>query len=513
MQINKTKNAVRNMAFGTLQKIINIIMPFISRTVMLYVLGAEYLGLNSLFISVLQVLNLAELGVGSAMIYSMYKPIAEDDKDTICALMRLYKMYYRIIGIVILIVGVCITPGIPRLIKQDIPNDINIYILYLINLGSTVLSYWLFAYKNSLLYAHQRNDIIDKTSSVVICLQQIIQMIVLIFFKNYYAYLLVVLAAQTSKNIINASVVNRMFPEYKAHGRLPKMQVKAINQRVRDLFTAKLGGTVISSADALVISTFMGLNMLAIYNNYYFIMNSVSTFVFMIFTACSAGIGNSIVTASKEKNFKDFNTLTFIVSWIVGTCICCFYSLYQPFMKIWVGEELMFNQVVVVLFCIYFYLYIISGIFSTYKDSAGMWHEDRFRPLIGAFVNLGLNIAFVGKYGIYAILLSTIISYIFINIPWLIYNIFHILFKCSPKKYLVKLFIYTLVSFAACIVTAKICKLVIIGGIFGIAIKLIICVLVSNLMFFCIYRRTSEYNHVMYIIRRILRRNDVENVN
>ena len=141
MQINKTDNAVRNIFFGIIQKTVNISMSFITRTVMIETLGANYLGLNSLFTSVLQVLNLAELGVGSAMIFSMYKPIAEDDKETICALMELYRVYYRIIGLLILVAGLGITPFIPMLIKKDIPHGVNIYILYMMNLGSTVLSY------------------------------------------------------------------------------------------------------------------------------------------------------------------------------------------------------------------------------------------------------------------------------------------------------------------------------------------------------------------------------------
>lgn len=506
MQINKTQNAARNMAFGTVQKIINMVMPFITRTAMIYVLGAGYLGLNSLFSSILQVLNLAELGVGSAMIYSMYKPIAEDDSETICALMRLYKIYYRVIGIVILVAGLIITPFIPALVKSDLPVGINIYILYLMNLASTVLSYWLFAYKNCLLYAHQRNDVIDKTSTIVICVQQLVQLAVLFLFRNYYFYLVVVLAAQAVKNLINAFVVSKMYPDYEARGTLPKEQVKSINQRVKDLFTAKIGSTVVSSADSIVISTFMGLTALAMYNNYYYIMNSVTTFVFMIYTACSAGIGNSIVTESMDKNFKDFNTLTFIIAWISGFCVSCFYVLYQPFMKIWVGEALMFNQTVVVMFCVYFYLYILCGVFSTYKDSAGIWHEDRFRPLIGALVNLILNIAFVQRFGVYAILMSTIISYLAVNIPWLIYNIFHILFRCSLKKYLAKIFGYTVIGICVCGLNGVVCNFIAIEGIAGFLCKGIVCVIVPNLAFLAIYGRTQEFRKCVSIIKRMIGR-------
>ena len=166
MKIERTKNASRNIIFGGVLKIYQILIPFLMRTAMIYFMGVQYLGLNSLFTSILQVLNLAELGVGSAMVYSMYKPIAEDDEITICALLKMYKKYYNIIGLVIAIVGIIVTPFVPQLIKSDLPAELNIYILYLMNLGITVLSYWLFAYKNSLLQAHQRIDITSRVTLV-----------------------------------------------------------------------------------------------------------------------------------------------------------------------------------------------------------------------------------------------------------------------------------------------------------------------------------------------------------
>jgi len=166
-------------------KIYQLLVPFVMRTAMIYFLGVQYLGLNSLFSSVLQVLNLAELGVGSAMVYSMYKPIADDDTDTICALMRLYKIYYRIIGLVVCVAGLILLPFIPYLIKGEVPPDINVYILYVLNLGATVLSYWLFAYKNSILQAHQRTDMISKVMLVTETVKYILQFVILAIFHNY----------------------------------------------------------------------------------------------------------------------------------------------------------------------------------------------------------------------------------------------------------------------------------------------------------------------------------------
>ena len=241
MKIERTKNASRNIVFGTLLKLYQVIGPFLMRMAMIYLMGVQYLGLNSLFTSILQVLNLAELGVGSAMIYSMYKPIADDNKTMICALMKLYRTYYRVIGLVIALVGGFLTPFRPRLISGEAPNGINIYVLYLLNLGATVLSYWLFAYKNSILQAFQRTDIVSKVSLFTITVQYGLQLLILVVFKNYYLYVLVMLITQALTNIITAIVADRMYPEYKPQGNVDKKQIKQINQRIKDLFKTSNG--------------------------------------------------------------------------------------------------------------------------------------------------------------------------------------------------------------------------------------------------------------------------------
>src|SRR5574344_1004694 len=264
MQINRTKNATRNIIFGTILKIYQILLPFVIRTVIIYVLGIEYVGLNSLFIAVLQVLNLAELGVGSAMVFSMYKLLVEDDDDTISALMQLYKFYYRIIGAVILIVGLVLLPFIPKLISGDIPKDINIYLLYLLNLFATVLTYWLCAYKSSILQAFQRNDLISKVTIITDTIKYILQIGLLFIFSNYYYYVIVIIATQIGTNIFTAYIADRYYPQYKPKGQLPKEKILMINRRIKDLFTSKLGGIVVNSADSVVISAFLGLKVLAI---------------------------------------------------------------------------------------------------------------------------------------------------------------------------------------------------------------------------------------------------------
>lgn len=503
MKIERTKNATRNIFFGVIQKIYQIFIPFLMRTAMIHLMGVEYLGLSSLFTSILSVLSLAELGVGSAMVYSMYKPIAEDDSKTICALMRLYRTYYRIIGIVIAILGVILLPFIPKLIKGDIPAGLNVYILYLLNLFATVLSYWLFAYKNCLLFAHQRNDISTKISLISTTIQYVLQFAVLYFLRDYYIYIIVSLCTTAANNVVTAQIVNKIFPNYKPIGTLDKSSIKIINGRIKDLFTAKLGTKIVNTADTIVISAFLGLSMLAMYQNYYYIMNSVVGFVVLIFSSATAGIGNSIVVETSEKNYFDFKKLAFLTIWISTICISCFACLYQPFMRIWVGEEFLLDMSVVILFCIYFYLYIINHLSAVYKDAAGIWHQDRFRPLISGLVNLFLNLIFVKYWGIYAILISTIVSYLIVAMPWLIINLFKSVFKRSPIEY-----VFVLVkgaATAACTATICyfICSCINVDGVLEILISGFICVVVSNTALFVIYRRNSLFNPMLDLFDNI----------
>lgn len=506
--MNRKKNATRNIIFGTCLKLYQIVVPFLMRTIMIYFMGVQYLGLNSLFTSVLQVLNLAELGVGSAMVYSMYKPVAEHDNNTICALMGLYRKYYRIIGMVVLAAGCVIIPFVPHLIKSDVPEGINIYVLYVMNLLATVFTYWLYAYKNSILQAYQRNDIVSKVTIITDTIKYILQIFTIVFLKNYYIYVLVLILLQIASNIITAAVVTRMYPEYRCKGSLPKEEVAQINSRIRDLFTSKIGAVIVNSADTVVISAFLGLTVLAIYQNYFFIISSVIAFIAVVFNSCTAGIGNSIIVETKEKNYNDFKKFTFLIAWIAGFCTVCIVCLMQPFMNIWMNgnEKLMLGMSEVVCFCIYFFVYEIQQLLLTYKDAAGMWHEDKYRPLVTALTNLALNIIMVQFFGLYGVLLSTVISIIFIGMPWLFYNLFTVLFKRNAAKYVIRVVYYTVITIVISIITYSVCSLVPFTGIAELIVKLIICIIVPNLLFFATLFKFEEFGQVKALVKGILKR-------
>ena len=503
-KIERTKNATRNIIFGVILKAYQIIVPFLMRTAMIYLMGVQYLGLNSLFTSILQVLNLAELGVGSAMIYSMYKPIAEDDNATICALMKLYKTYYRIIGLVIAVIGCALKPFIPKLISGDVPDNLNIYLLYLLNLGATVLSYWLYAYKNCILQAHQRVDIVSKVSLVTSTIQYALQLLVLWLFKDYYLYVIVLLATQALTNIATAMCADRIYPQFKPKGQIATEEKKAINNRIKDLFTSKIGGIIYDSADTIVISSFLGLTALAIYQNYFYILNAITGLITVVFSACTAGIGNSIVVETKEKNYKDLNKFTFIICWGAGFCAVCLLCLYQPFMELWVGKDLMLSSSAVICFVVYFFVRQLNSLFNTYKDASGMWHEDRFRPLVAALTNLALNLILVQFIGLYGILISTVLAIVCVGMPWLLHNLFTVIFE---KKYLVgylkNLLYYCFIILISCTITYFICTKVNAGLITTLVIREAICVVLPNLIYLFVYYKRIEFTDSLLLVNKM----------
>ncbi len=503
MKLERTKNAARNIVFDGTLEMVNMIFPFVIRSVMLHYLGTEYLGLNGLFKSLLTFLNLAELGVGSAMVFSMYKPIAEDDTSAVCALLRLYRTLYRIIGLAVAAVGLLLIPVLPKLIKGDLPADMNLYVLYLMNLGNTVVTYWLFAYKGSLLQAHQRRDIISKVSLAVRLTEYSLKILILVFTRNYYLYLAVQLLCQIIVNLLTAVWAEKMYPQYVPAGKLPKEKTLDIFRRVRDLFTSKLSATVFDSADTLVISSFMGLAVLAVYQNYYFIITALRMILVVILNACMAGVGNKMVMESKEANYRDLERISLLFSWILGVSTSMLLCVYQPFMNVWMGEENMLAIGLVFCFAVYYYSMGANKLINMFKDAAGIWRIDRWRPMTAALVNLGLNLATVRWLGLYGVLLSSVFSIVVVQIPWLFHNLFQEVF---PRQYMgryIRLFCgLTAVALVSCGASWFLCGLYTLNVWPALLLNAAVSFVVPNLFYFAVYGRNPVFRESLSHLKR-----------
>ena len=491
--MGRMQNAARNIGWGLIYKFSSLFLAFLARVIMIHTLGAEYLGLNSLFTSVLRILCLADLGFGTAITYSMYKPTAEHDTEMICALLNLYRKIYRTIGTVILAVGLVLMPFIDSLIAGDVPEGVNIYLLFFIYLLNTSVSYLFFAYREAVLTAHQRNDIPSRINMATNTAKNLIQIVILVFWRNYYAFVIVIPVISIVTNLMVAYASKKYYPQYVCRGQVEPELQKQITSKTIALLSVKITGVIYNSVDSVVISSFLGLVVLAKYNNYYYVMDSVIAVIAMVYSSIISSVGNSIVTETSEKNYRDYMNLSFLNAWLIGWCTVCLFCLYQPFVELWAGKELMFDFKVVVCFCIYFYVYQLKIVQSTYKDAAGLWKEDMWRSYAANGFNLVMNIVLVQVIGVYGILLSTILALLVITYPWQTWMIHKKLFHCSMRPYIIRLLIYTAVTAAACLVTQAVCMAVPAGGIGALLARGVICCIVPNLLFLLCSFWTKEF--------------------
>ena len=500
MKLNKKKNAIRNGIWGYLSKLSNMFLPFIFRTILIYYLGDKYLGLNSLFTSILQVLNLSELGVGAAIVYSMYKPIASNDKRKINSLLNLYKKTYRIIGLFILVVGGIFTPFITFFIKSGYPSDINIYLVYIGFLINTVISYELFGYRISLLSAFQRNDIESKINLIANLFLYLVSTILIIIFKNYYFYIIVLNLSTILNNVLIYYSTKKYFGDYYCEGKVSLSEKKQIKNNVLAIFCHKIGGTILNSSDNIIISKFLGLTILAVYNNYYYIMNSVSNLIGVLFVGLTGGLGNSFETDSIEKNREYFFKILFFNFYITLICTTCLACLYQDFIKLWLGDKYLLQFSLMLLICIYFYVHTIRRTIIVFRDAAGMWWGNRFQPVVSAILNLILNIILVRYIGLYGIVISTIIAMVIIDIPWETIVFFKNKMKLSSLVYFKKLILYSIILVLNVSIALFISNFLNLGLIVNLFIKLVISFCVSNILVITLFYKTSEFKYFKEMI-------------
>ncbi len=390
----------------------------------------------------------------------MYQPIADRNDEKICALMNLYKRVYWIIGTVVFGVGIILVPFIPYFINDIVPPDVNIYILYSLYLSESVLSYWLFAYKNCLLTAFQKNYIALNVSTVMNLLMYVLQLFFLFFTKNYYLYIVWKPFCAVLINIVTSFFVDKKYPQYKCKGRVDKHEIIIIKKQVIGLMAQRLAFSSRNAFDSIVISSYLGLTIVGIYNNYFYLLTALTLVMSLVFTSMQGGIGNSIATETEEKNYLDFRKINFIYMCITGWVSVCLAVLIQTFMELWVGDELMLPTPIAYIFAFYFYLIKMTDSEGAYIAGTGIWWRCKYTYFLEALVNLILNFILGALWGVLGVLIASVISVLFIN--FLANGI--ILFKDYFRHYNVLSFIrddiyILLVSVIAAIVTTSVTRI------------------------------------------------------
>ena len=492
-----SKQSTRNVVVNVGAKMIMMLLPFAIRSVMIYTLGNLYLGMDSLFSSVLNMLSLSELGFSAAIVYAMYKPVAQQDDQKVRALLTFYKRIYRIVGCVILGLGLALLPNIKMFIAEGMayPQDINIYVVYLVLLINTALSYFLFAYKNAVLVAAMRNDldaILDLIRSI---LSHGLQILVLVALRSYYLYVLVLPLITVVNNIVRSYVIDKRFPQYKGESLLTKAEQKDIMSRVGALIGNKIGAVVFASVDSMVISAYLGLEVLGKYGNYYTIFSAVYAVFSTAYTAIQSTVGNSLVSKNQEENYSLFRKL--FAGNAVLTCFstCCFLFLYQPFMRLWVGENNLLGIEIPALLALYYFIKSTRRICFLFKEAAGMWRETWLMPYISVVVNLVANILMVKWIGLSGVLLSSIMALVVVEIPWETAVFFKRYFQTSVWPYLRDILISVLITaLAICAMSILVHFLaaVVSNTLLCLAVRLLLCLLITMIIYLPIFKKIKK---------------------
>lgn len=491
-------NSMLNLFSGFAYRLLILITGFIVRTVFVRCLNEDYLGINGLYTGVLNMLSLAELGFGTAMVYSMYKPLAEKDYEKLGMLMELYKKVYRIVGTVVLVLGLLLIPFLDYIIKNkpDIDGLTFYYVLFLLN---SVVSYWFFAYRNSLLQAAQKAHVISGYNSLFNLIKCVLQIIVLLVFRNYTVYLLMQILCTVMQNIALALRVKKLYPSaMKKSGKsLPKEETKSIFGDVKALALSRIAHVVLNSSDTIVISAFVGVSWVGLLSNFTMITEAVTGILTQITAAVSASLGNFFAKEDKETGYVMFRRIEFLNFWLYGFSAVALVTLLNPFVTVWFGERFSLSTGVVIALAVRFFVEGFMNTLWTFRSTLGLFTQGKYRPLIVAGLNVVFSIALSYVWGMAGVLAATSISRACVNLwydPWLLHK--HGFGK-SVKPFYIRYSLRVVLLVAVAALMLFISKLIFAGEItiLRFAGMTVLTAVIPNLIFLAVFFRTEEFKY------------------
>lgn len=502
---SRTMNSIRNITTGFLGQFIQIILGFVNRTIFIKFLAAEYLGISGLFGNILSILSLAELGVGSAIIYALYKPLAEKNEKEVAALMKFYSKAYKVIGVVVIIIGISLTPFLKVIIKESPQIKENLYVIYLFYLFNTSITYF-FSYKNSIIVADQKNYISSLISYGLSFAQTILQIIILVVTKSFLLYLCVQAICTLIYNVVISIIADKMYPFIKKNrnAELDKITKRGLITNIKALMIVKLSGVLVNNTDNLIITYFSGLSTVGLSSNYTMLIGIVNTVLNQLFGGITASVGNLNAKESDKKKEEFFNIINFANFWLFGFSAICIIVLLEDVIKIWLGDSYVLPMNIPIILAINFYMVGMQNAVWTYKNTMGLFKHGRYILLFTATLNLGLSMFLGLKFGLFGILLATAIARLLTNAWYDPYAVYKYGLKRNPIKYFIKYIKYALTIFIALIVTLILCNFVNSDMIIGLILKSMICLIIPNIIILIFFSRSDELKYFINIARKII---------
>lgn len=502
----RTENSLRNISYSIIGQLISNILSFVNRTVFVYTIGISYLGITGLFSNIFALLSLAELGVGTAISYSLYKPLAQKDVKKISLLMQLYGKAYKWIGISIGAIGIALTPFLEYIIK-DRPDIAHLEIYYLLMLSSTVVSYF-YSYKRTIILCDQKAYIDSKNRYSFAIMQTLLQIVVLIIFKSFILYLAVATFCTALSNIFISRKADREYPflKEKAEGSIDDETRAEIKKNVLAMMFHKVSGVIVYSSDNVIISKFIGLSAVGLYSNYYMIINIITTLLGQMFNAITASVANLNVLGSLEVKRDRFMSIYFVNFWIVTVCTTCLYILLDPFITLWIGEEFLLDKLTVAVLCFYFFHQSMRHTVGVFKNSAGLYWNDRYKPLFESAINLLASIILLKYFGIAGVFMGTIVSLMTTSFwvePFIVYK--HVL-KLKFRNFLKMYLSYTVIFLGIIWGASQICQIFNNGTVLNFIGMLLVALILPNLCLFILFFRTKRFKGALLFARPILKK-------
>lgn len=507
MEDSRTRNSALNIASNVGIRLLTLILSFASRTVFIYTLGAEYLGLNGLFTNILSFLALSELGIGTAISFLLYKPLAVNDIERIKTVMAFYKKCYWVIGSVITLLGVAIMPFLKYLVNLNQPIPENLYLVFFLFVLQSSVTYFFVAYKQTLIEANQKKYRLTKYEIVFAVLNCVVDIIVLLTLRNFIAYLVAKLILVVVKNLVFARRIDQLYPYLKepVTTALTRLEVKNVFKDVYSVAVFRLGSVLFNSVTNIVTSAVVGTIVVGYYSNYTMIVTQVEVVFMMIVSAVSASVGNVVAVESRERQYEIYKKLNLLSFFIYGIASVCLFQLLNSFVNIWlgnVGKEYVLNQFVVVLIVANMYLNCSCQMLERFRIASGHFKIGRDLQVIGGGVNVFLSVILAKIWGFEGVLISPFICKFFITVTPFVLRVGKSVFGRAYSQMLYEYLLQLMIVSCVCCFTWYICMDIHMGSIYYFIEEIIITITISLSVLYILFRNSPTFRELKLFVKK-----------
>lgn len=498
---SRTEYSVLNIVAGLGGYALSVILSLINRMVFTRCMPPAYLGISGLFTNILSMLSLAELGISGAIVYALYKPLAENDEEKIAAIVSLFGKAYRAIGLVIAGAGLCVLPFLTILVGEQTDIVESIHVIYLFYLFNTAVSY-LFTYRSTLLVAAQKNYIVTGLNYLVLSVQAIVQATFLFWKRDYVGYLIIQTVFSIGYYVWISHIAIKQYPYIRTKNikRLPDEERKSIFSNVKDLMLYKVAGVLVNGTDNIIITYFKGLEITGLASNYTLLTNTLNSLLCQVFDGITASVGNHNVTENKEKQYEMYKFLNMVNFWLFGWAALGITFCSSDLVSLLFGSEYILPRSIPMVLAISFYVSGVTNVIGTYKHTLGLFHYGRFIQLFTAAINIVLSVILGEVWGLFGILFATVIARLLTHHWYTPYVVYKYGFKRNPIEAVAIYFKYLFILFIAGCVCAFVLPLISCALFAQVIVKMVLCSVIVNVVFFAFLARTMEFAKLKYYL-------------